>query len=242
MASHNVVILDQLEGSGSLSTALGNVFREWIDCSPTILKSVSDIVYLLRNCDEYWNAPLVLLSPRNGEALEQEVFRLHCILRQSFRNEAQSWIGGMIVMPCKHDELKPLARSLIYDNLSGHAVLSFPVFLVELLSSFDGIGQLYPHAWALAAERGGLVSFWQSLGSASTNLDHRDFPAAARDIKAATREVLENGVLARFLPHSDVIRRVESLNRKLDSLDPISGPEILKIINGLHEIMRDYQI
>ncbi|MBX3421823.1 MAG: hypothetical protein KF752_09750 [Pirellulaceae bacterium] len=177
-----------------------------------------------------------------SDSLDQQVFNLHCTLRRRNLGNEASWIGGLVVVPSSKDAAEVLLGNPIYKNLSGHAVVSFPTLLLELLTAIDRVGELYPGAWALTAERAGLGTFWQSVDMASRNLENGDVAAALNKLKEAIFKVTDNEILKRLLPHTEVIRQIESLGREIDELDCPSVTSISMKLVRLGELMADYKM
>jgi hypothetical protein len=150
------------------------------------------------------------------------------------------WISGIIVVPSSKCAAELLLSNPIYKNLSGHAVVSFPTLLLELLTAIDRVGELYPGAWALAAEKTGLGSFWHSVDMASRHFGNEDVAAAMIHLKAAISKVTDNGILRRLLPHTEVIRQIESLGREIEELDCPTAKEISIKLGRIGELMADY--
>jgi hypothetical protein len=101
---------------------------------------------------------------------------------------------------------------------------------------------LYPGAWALAAQKTGLGSFWQLVDMASRNLENGDVAAALNKLKEAISKVMDNGILKRLLPHTEVIRQIESLGREIDELDCPTATSIAMKLVRLGELMADYKM
>lgn len=242
MKPENVLILDCLENQGCLSATLSQTIEEWLGCSVTMLKSAADVEYLFRTNDQYAKCPLIFLSQRSCEALDQEVFRLHCVLRQQNRKIGSSWEGGLIIVPVNMHAADSLLANAVYKHLSGHAVLSFPVCFLELLAIVDRIGELYRGAWALAAEKAGLAVFWRFVDATSASLDQCNGPAAIKNMNLAIDEIVNNGVLKRLLPHVEVFRQTESIQQQLENSVCLTKDQMRSILNHLCTIMSDYKL
>jgi hypothetical protein len=242
MDYEHVIILNSLRGKGILAFALGQAIEYWFGYSSSVLDSEADLQYLLELDQEFTKSPVVLLTSMKGDSLDQQVFNLNCALRRRSLDGESKWIGGLIVVPQSKGATEMLLGNPIYKNLSGHAVVSFPTLLLELLSAIDRVGELYPGAWALAAEKTGLGSFWQLVDMASRNLANGDVAAALNKLKEAISKVMDNGILKRLLPHAEVIRQIESLGREIDQLDCPSTTNISMKLVRLGELMADYKM
>jgi hypothetical protein len=170
MDYEHVIILNSLRSKGDLAFALRQAIEYWFGYSTSVLDNERDLRYLLAMDQEFTGSPVVLLTPMNGDGLDQQVFNLHCTLRRRSLYEEATWLGGMVVVPSSNGAAEMLLGNPIYKNLSGHAVLSFPTLLLELMTAIDRVGELYPGAWALAAEKTGLGSFWQLVDMTSRYL------------------------------------------------------------------------
>lgn len=147
-----------------------------------------------------------------------------------------------MVIPCTKRAADTLLSNPIYQHLSGHAVLSYPPEVLEVLAMVNCIGELHRGAWALAAEKTGLTSFWRYVNASAASLDRCDEPAAKENMNLAIREIIENGALKRLLPHLEVVRKSESLRNRLEDSIPHTKDQILGILNDLCTMMSDYKL
>lgn len=242
MNYENVFILNRLGSNECLATTLRQAIEHFLGYEVTILNSSQDAKYLFGAREEYEKIPLLYLSNSSRTALEADVFGLHCLLRHKYRGNNSTWVGGLIVLPCNVKAAEDLLSSPIYEALSGHSVLSFPIRLLDLLSAVENVGELHRGAWALAAEKTGLVRFWKLIDSATSILDQGDNHQARECLTSAVNEVLQSGSLKKLLPHVEVVRRIESILQHLGAISRPTTEQLREIRDDIVQSMSEYKL
>ena len=132
----------------------------------------------------------------------------------------------------------------LFGQLAGQKIIGPPMLLPPLLGAIEDVGPLYPRKWDMAREYSKLAGFWQSVKTGEERLRCGELELCAGALVGALSEVIDSDLLARLVPHSDVLPELRRLRESLSRFDPNgseSASQLLTALKRIEVVMAPYR-
>jgi hypothetical protein len=189
---------------------------------------------------------LIVVTPSRIPMTPNRLFKTHCRLRPGDAQTATllgpgpGWSGAILFVGWAGEGRNQLTQLPPFSQIEvGHAVVTIPLKLPDLLHKMANLEPLYPEKWKQALLKiEGLASFKQLLHEVETSTAE---PAQSLQYLAdALDQLLADKLLDKLLEHREVIGAMRELRNTLGGLPTASPSDVKNAVVKVRQIMRDY--
>jgi hypothetical protein len=189
---------------------------------------------------------LIVVTSSRIPMTPNRLFKTHCRLRPGDAQTATllgpgpGWSGAILFVGWAGEGRNQLTQLPPFSQIeAGHAVVTIPLKLPNLLHKMANLEPLYPEKWKQALLKiEGLGSFKQLLREVETSTGG---PAQSLQcLGDALDQLLTDKLLDKLLEHREVIGALRELRNSLVGLTSPSTSDVMSGVSRVREIMRDY--